>query len=297
MFRSRCIRFFLGLRNKQKMSEVGSEGSEGGVILDPPSKRMRSQNGGKRWCFVWNNYPENWWAPMAPGFEGCQWLAGYEVGESGTPHIQGYVEFPKKVRPIGYKNMPKEIHWEACKGDRASNIAYVSKERNKAGGNLPWPRPLPVIELYGWQTDVQEKFESDPDNRSIFWYWSEEGRRGKSSACRWLIRQGALICSGKASDMKYLIIKYHEKNGVYPDCIVFDVPRSMENYLSYTGIEEIKNGVFASTKYECSTVEMPHPHVFVFANFGPNMRDKDMSRDRFVTVNVDEERELYPSTY
>jgi hypothetical protein len=229
---------------------------------------------------------------MAPGLEGSKWLVGYEKGEEcETPHLQGYVEFPKKVRPIGYKGMPKEIHWEACKGDRASNLTYVSKEGSKAGGNLPWPRPLPKIELYGWQLDVPQKFESEPDNRSIFWYWSEEGSRGKSSACRWLVRNGALICSGKASDMKYLVIKYHEKNGVYPDCIVFDVPRSMENYLSYTGIEEIKNGVFASTKYECTTVEMPHPHVFVFANFPPLMNNKDMSRDRFVCMNVDEERE------
>lgn len=284
------------------MSDFGSDGSGGGNTSPPPTPHnspivMRG-NAAKRWIFVWNNYPENWKAPMAPGLQGSKWLAGYETCPStGTPHIQGYVEFPKKVRPIGYKGMPREIHWEKCLGDRASNLKYVAKERNMAGGTFPWPRPLPEIELYGWQLDIPEKFGNEPDNRSIYWYWSMEGKRGKSSACRWLVRNGALICSGKACDMKYNVVKYVEKNGYFPLALVFDVPRSMENYLSYTGIEEIKNGVFASTKYECATVEMPHPHVFVFANFPPDMRDKDMSRDRFIVKNVDEVRDPYPSTY
>lgn len=32
-------------------------------------------------------------------------------------------------------------------------------------------------------------------------------------------------------------------------------------------VEEIKNGIFASTKYECGMHKMNRPHVIVFANF------------------------------
>mgnify|MGYP002212869428 CR=1 FL=1 len=245
-------------------------------------------NAAKRWCFTWNNYPDDWWAPLAPSFEGSHWLAGEEVGASGTKHLQGYVEFPIKVRPAGYKGLPLQIHWEAAKGDRAANVKYCTKD-GKVHGNIKVPRPLPVVELYGWQLDAQTQFQQEPDARSIFWWWSKDGSKGKSTFVRWLVRQGALICSGKAADMKYMIVKYHEKKGDYPDCVVFDVPRSMSGYLSYAGIEEIKNGVFASTKFECEPVEMPYPHVFVMANFAPELDSEmaSMSVDRFVVNEIE----------
>ena len=110
---------------------------------------------------------------------------------------------------------------------------------------------------------------------------------------RWMAMNKALVCSGKAADMKYLIVKYHEKHGRFPDVCVFDVPRSTASYLSYQGLEEIKNGVFSSTKYECDMVVMPYPQVFVFANFIPDMNNQVMSSDRWVLHNVDDNSELY----
>ena len=45
----------------------------------------------------------------------------------------------------------------------------------------------------------------------------------KSSICKYLCaKHGALICSGKAADIKYLIIKYKEKNGNYPEIILYE---------------------------------------------------------------------------
>lgn len=274
------------------MSDVAPE-VPGGVTISPPQdptqKSAKRPNAAKRWCFTWFNYPENWKDLLAPGIQGSKWTAGYEIcPETGTPHLQGFVEFPVKVRPIGYKGIPKCINWIKCRGTLADNVKYCSKDGKMAGGNLPWPEELPEIELYGWQLDVEEKVTLPRHNRQIFWYWSREGNRGKSAAVRWLCtKHNALICAGKASDMKYLIVKYVEKHGTWPKTVVFDVPRTMETYLSYSGMEEIKNGVFASTKYECDTVVMPYPHMFVFANFPPDMNNRDMSRDRFVTMNVD----------
>ena len=271
----------------------------GGGNTNSPPETDKRPSGAKRWVFVWNNYPSDWVARLAPTLECCQWIGGYEVGKNGTPHIQGYVEFPIKVRPIGYRGAPKEIHWgdkngRPCYGTRAHNLWYCTKEGKGYEGTLKPPRPLPNVELSGWHMEAKEKFEREPDGRTIFWYWSEQGKRGKSTMVRWLVRQGALICSGKASDMKYMIVKYYEKHGDYPECIVFDVPRSMEKYLSYTGMEEIINGVFASTKYECEPVEMPYVNMFVFANFPPDLNDVDMSSDRFEVVNVDKKEEKKP---
>lgn len=218
---------------------------------------------------------------------GYEYIIGEEVGEQGTPHLQGYFESGKtRIRPIEKLKLDFNPHFEKAKGDRASNLTYCRKE-GKVHTNMRLPRALPEINLYGWQVMAALRLEVEPNARDIFWYWSTEGAKGKSTMVRWLVRKGAIICSGKASDMKFLIVKYHEKHGVYPDDVVFDVPRSSFQYLSYTGIEEIKNGVFASTKYECAPVEMPYPRVWVFANYPPNLGDEEMSRDRFQVVNVD----------
>lgn len=280
------------------LAQVGSDGSGGGNTISPPvltkdddESASKRGNGAKKWTFTWNNYPENWVDLLAPAFKGCAWLGGYEVAASGTKHIQGYVEFPVKVRPIGYKGIPKDIHWgddegKPARGSREKNIGYCSKDGDIVGTLRP-PRPLPTITLWGWQLEAQQQMEHEPDNRSIYWWWSEDGAKGKSSFVRWAVRGGALVCSGKAADMKYLIVKYKEKHGDWPEVVIFDVPRSSAQYLSYTGIEEIKNGVFASTKYECDVVEMPYPHVFVMANFPPDLTRHDvMSMDRWVCNEI-----------
>lgn len=68
----------------------------------------------KHWCFTLNN--------PAAGDDGGLWLPPYEyavlgneVGESGTPHIQGYVVFKKKLRLTQIKKHSVQAgraHWE-----------------------------------------------------------------------------------------------------------------------------------------------------------------------------------------
>lgn len=282
---------------------VGSNGSvvdEGNTNSSSTKNAVKRQSGSYRWQFTWSNYSQDWVARLAPCFEGSVgWIGGYEIAPTtGTPHIQGYVEFKSKVRPVGYKGAPKEIHWgdkygKPCNGDRACNVAYCVKEGRGYEGTFKPPRPLPVITMRGWQHDVVKKQEAPVIQRKIYWYWSDARGVGKSDAVRWLATQGALICGGKAADMKYLIVKYHEKNGDYPETVVMDVPCSLQHYLSYSGIEEVVNGVFPSTKYECEPVIMPYTRFFLFANFPPALDDVDMSANRFITFNIDEYLETH----
>lgn len=244
----------------------------------------------KKWIFRWSNYPNDWKEVLVPGFqkiEGSTWGVGEEVcPTTGTPHLQGWVEFSRKIRPLSL-GLP-HFHWEKMKGTIADSVQYCSKE-GKYHTNKKGPRPLPSIEIYGWQVEVDEFLATEPDSRTIAWVWSDKGNRGKSSFARHLVRnRNAIVCSGKAADIKFLIVKYNQKHGFYPDVVVFDVPRSSFQYLSYAGIEEVKNGLFASTKYECEMVEMPYPHVVVMCNFAPDLENVDMSSDRYKVWNVDE---------
>lgn len=306
----------------KKQNMVGSDGSavdEGNTNSSSTINAVKRQNGAKRWTFTWNNYSQNWVALLAPVFEGCTFgIGSEEVGESGTPHIQGYVEFASKVRPIGYRGCPKEVHWgddkgKPARGTRLQNVMYCRKQNllwfsgpdandeerrphTEYFGTERWrpPRDLPKIELRGWQEEVRRLAEAPVQQRKIYWFWSSRRGIGKSDAVRWLATEGALVTGGGAKDMKYLICKYKEKNGDYPETIAMDVPCSMQGFVSYAGIEEVVNGVFASTKYECEPVIMPYARFFLFANFPPALDNVDMSANRFVVFDIDEWMARWP---
>jgi len=87
--------------------------------------------------------------------------------------------------------------------------------------------------------------------------------------------------SGKPKDIKYQIAQCKED----PDIIIWDVPRSAKSYINYVAMEEIKGGVFCSTKYETKPVIINWPHVLCFANFEPEY-DK-MSKDRWNVTKLE----------
>jgi len=244
----------------------------------------------RRWCFTWHEYPDEYLtvlATMATNLEG--FIYGEEVcPTTNKPHIQGYIEFKSPMRPFEFKELPKCIHWEKAKGTKQANLAYCSKEGSYTKSpNFRIPRKVTTIEtLKPWQQKLDDMLQEEPDDRTIHWYWERNGNVGKSAYTRYCcIKHNAVICSGKAADMKNLIVNHEAKAGEFPDIVIFDVPRSSLNYLSYTGIEEIKNGTFASSKYESAMVVMPFPHVVVFANEEPSY--ESLSSDRWNVVNID----------
>jgi len=63
--------------------------------------------------------------------EGVKYLIyGREVGELGTPHLQGYIVFNSPRSFNAVKNICVRCHWEVAKGDSESNREYCSKEND-----------------------------------------------------------------------------------------------------------------------------------------------------------------------
>lgn len=94
---------------------------------------------------------------------------------------------------------------------------------------------------------------------------------------------GALVVSGKASDIKCAIAGMKIK----PEVVIFCCPRNSEGYISYDALEQVKDGMFFSGKYESEMVLFNNPHVIVFANFAPDLAK--LSVDRWKIVNLNEE--------
>lgn len=68
------------------------------------------------------------------------------------------------------------------------------------------------------------------------------------------------------------------------DICIMDFPRTVEGYVSYSAIEEIKNGMFFNGKFESSMVMFNTPHIVIFANFLPDT--SKLSKDRWVIENI-----------
>nr|WAE43169.1 MAG: replication associated protein [Cressdnaviricota sp.] len=83
----------------------------------------------RRICFTLNNYTEEELLTIR-NIECGFMIFGEEVGENGTPHLQGYIEFDKSKRHETIKRLCPRMHFEATKGSAAQNITYCSKEGN-----------------------------------------------------------------------------------------------------------------------------------------------------------------------
>lgn len=88
----------------------------------------------KRWTFTLNNYgslldPESW-----EHHSYCVYQE--EVGETGTPHLQGYIEFaaPRTLATVRALAGLGGAHFEVARGSPEQNQNYCKKEEGRIGG-------------------------------------------------------------------------------------------------------------------------------------------------------------------
>lgn len=84
----------------------------------------------KRYCFTLNNYgPEDFTQIAERLRSSCDYfIIGKEVGESGTPHLQGYISLKCRNRLRYVKDLiSQRAHIESARGNASHNRAYCSK--------------------------------------------------------------------------------------------------------------------------------------------------------------------------
>lgn len=252
-----------------------------------PKKRISAS---KIWCFTINNYNNSDIVLMSSLYpKDAEYVCFQEEqGENGTPHLQGVIKFNNAIRPLEYGALKKlsSGHWTKCRNYKAS-IDYCKKADTRIGEIYEFPKPYNInISLYEWQKEIIDIIKNKPDDRTIYWYWSREGCKGKTTFCKYLtINYNAICLHGKGSDIRNGVLDYYNKNNRYPNLCVFPIPRSYnEEYLSYEGLENIKDMYFYSGKYEGGMVCGPCPFLFVFANVPPDL--SMCSMDRWVVREI-----------
>lgn len=257
-------------------------------IVLKKSGNNRQISPSKHWVFTLNNYTENCITTICEDSSIKRYSFQEEIGETGTPHLQGYLEFITKRRPLG---VFKELgaHWEKCKNVKAA-IAYTQKSDTRAGKlflkKIKKLRPLKILskcQLYKWQLDIVNKIEEEPDDRFINWFWEPKGCKGKTQLCKYLVHHhDALLIGGAKSDMFFQIAN----NTEHPDIVLINLPKGSKKP-DLKAVEAIKDGLFASPKYESKMHIMNSPHIFIFANFELILENDDYDYSkRFNVVRI-----------
>lgn len=135
------------------------------------------------------------------------------------------------------------------------------------------------LEPRAWQAKVLEMVNTEPDDRQILWIFDPVGNTGKTHLARHLVDKfGAFYTNGgKSVDIT------HAYSG--ERIVVFDYVRDHQEYVGYGVIEQLKNGILFSPKYDSGMKRFDAPHVLIFANFLPD--SSKFSQDRLVLVKVE----------
>lgn len=318
---------------------------KGTKVKRPKSKKiMPSQT--RHYVFTLNNWTaDNDTLLKELGPKVSYLVYGYETAPgTGTPHLQGYIVFPRKKRfseaqallPTGAhieskRGTPQEAADYAKKdgvfqefgncpsGTRGSScfdsfiewvVSYQSehgyvpperliarhypqlwlrherKLRQLALHLSPSPRLLDVMEaeLRPWQRNLHNALTIlAPDDRTILFYIDTEGGKGKSFFQRYMLTnhpQDVQVFSiAKRDDIAHAL-------DPTKSIFLFNVPRGGMQYFHYTVIEQIKDRMVFSPKYD-STMKILHnnPHVVIFCNEYPDMTK--MSADRYSIIDMD----------
>lgn len=289
----------------------------GGNTKSPPDAKKKY----RAYCFTVNNYDEMEHKAVIRFVSSAQfWIVGHETGKkNGTPHLQGYMRW-KSPKSWGNmkKNLPHGTHIEVARGTTTHNYKYCSKdcefETNIEESDLKLKLTKQQLEIKkqkafddkvrtqlmkryegivwkDWQSEIIDVVNSEPDERTIHWYWESTGGVGKSFLCKFLVMTKiCVLSSGKKGDIFHQVLSLMKPKDILnvepklPEVIIVDAPRTAIEYVNYGVLEELKNGCLYSGKYEGGQCIFPPPHVIVFANTPPKLAG--MSADRWHVVNM-----------
>jgi hypothetical protein len=92
----------------------------------------------RSWCFTLNNYSEEDEVACHALALACKYIViGKEVGESGTPHLQGFVYMEDKYSLSVMREWLSRAHWEPMKGTPLQAADYCKKD----GDFFEWGTP------------------------------------------------------------------------------------------------------------------------------------------------------------
>lgn len=310
--------------------------------MEAPATTVPGQGSrAKRWVFTLLNWTQDeLTAILDAAREHAEYcVVGRETAPTtGTPHLQGYIEWRAACRFQTCKNRlgSPRVSVRIARADAQKNRTYCTKEDDfEEIGTCPtvgqgrrsdlerffewtdefatdngrppttpecarqhptiiarFPRVLEVVRLRTdralfhespvpreWQQQLRDRLEGPADDRKIIFVVDEDGGLGKSWFVRWFLdlhpSDTQLFRPARVQDMAHSV---RERTKVF----LFDVPRNSMQFLQTSFLEQLKDRLIYSPKYNSVTKSLiAVPHVVVFCNEHPADTTAAMSADRY----------------
>lgn len=250
----------------------------------------------KHWLFTLNNYlPEEITILIESLVPMGKYVAQLETGEEGTKHLQGYISFNRKCRPLSL-NLNNKIHWDKVKNslaDRTRAQEYCC-DKLKRDPETPlysnYMEDVIVEPIYGWQLELEKICLNKPEKRIFHWWYSTKYGVGKSDFVRYMMyhHDAVEVDINKLQDINCMIVAFRENKGYYPKIFIHDLPREENSFnIDFKNIEKFKGGKFFSSKYHSCSVVMNYPTLVILANHPVDSENSFMYGDRIIEVCID----------
>lgn len=280
------------------MSEIVHNSSAREGNTDPLSSQGNAYGS---WCFTLHNWCKEDISKLLVKLDSkdspnSSYIFSEELGKSGkTPHLQGYVELKKRKRLTAmvrwFNDLSNKASFRKANGSLEQNIEYITKEGGNVYDNC---RPEYIYreeptEKLKFLVKLIDEYSYPKGDRLVHVVVDRVGNLGKTEFARWceLTYQRCIITGGKAADMKNQVVEYYKKNKKHPKIVIIDIPRHTLGYVSYTGLEEIKNMLFYSGKYEGGMINGNKPFVLMLMNEYPTT--EWLSADRWKIYELNRE--------
>lgn len=183
------------------------------------------------------------------------------------------------------KNLIEKIQahhrWRDVLND--SSISYEIANKMKwaeaiYGAKTPYKFLDDSFTLYEWEEEAL-KLLMHQDDRTVLWLWEEEGGVGKTTFAKYILDNydSIVFKGGRMADMGYA---FDDES-----IVIFDIPRSYEQFTPYRAIEGFKDGCIFSSKYNSRMKRFKPCLVLVLANFPPDM-EGTISKNRWVIREI-----------
>lgn len=264
-----------------------------------PKEKKKQSNACIKFCFTKNDIPQN-------EEEAIQLYDNYsaiiknipnivfyifqlELGEDNKRyHLQGYLDLEFKARFTEWKHIENGAHFTPAKGSRQHNINYCSKSNTKVKGPTIWDKskePKYTLEqlqmvsydnLYDFQKTILNTMRNDNSDRDIYWYYSTCTNIGKTMIAKHLMYYDDFgLVAGDNKDIMCAIVGKDGKKPLKKGYLFnFSNDKNLKK-ISYASMEQMKDGLVFSPKFENNGMLVPPFKCICFANGPPIARKSD----------------------
>jgi len=255
--------------------------------------------GCKKWCFTLNNPTNGESSSLVDVFESEHVkyaVVGRETGESGTPHLQGFVWFTdRKSLRQAKAILSDRMHLEPTQGTDKQASDYCKKEGDyDEYGELPSVGTKCQWERY--QTWLLARTIPPSETEICLEFPSLYGRYRVAA-----LQMSRLLCpiplhvEGDLrpwqQDLEAILLDDPDDRTVHfridetKKYYFFDCPRGSLEHFQYSILEQLKDRVVFSPKYDSTTKLLHHKaHVVCFTNEFPDM--DALSADRYDVIEL-----------